>query len=105
MCDDRADIDNRVVEAWETCSRVPLGFLRPICQRDHWQQRRGFSGGHRIYVASLAQAGQIEEARAALDRLKELQPEISVAWIQQNAPWTPRAMAKYVEGMRKAGLP
>src|ERR1700724_637244 len=26
---------------------------------------RGFSGGHRIYVASLAQDGQIDEARTA----------------------------------------
>jgi hypothetical protein len=50
------------------------------------QQRQGFSGGHRIYVASLAQDGQIDEARTALDRLRELQPEISVAWIEQNAP-------------------
>ena len=68
------------------------------------QQRQGFSGGHRIYVASLAQAGQIDDARTALDRLKELQPELSVAWIEQNAPWTALPMAKYVEGMRKAGL-
>ena len=29
------------------------------------QQRQGFSGGHRIYVASLAQDGQIDEARTA----------------------------------------
>src|SRR5216683_7989221 len=36
-------------------------------------QRQGFSGGHRIYVASLALDGQIDEARMALDRLKELQ--------------------------------
>ena len=31
------------------------------------QQRAGLTGGHRIYFASLAQAGQIDEARAALD--------------------------------------
>jgi TolB-like protein len=31
------------------------------------QQRPGFTGGHRIYIASLAQAGQIEEAHTALD--------------------------------------
>src|ERR1700676_1219307 len=68
------------------------------------QQRQGFSGGHRIYVASLAQDGQIDEARTALARLKELQPEISVAWIEQNAPWTAGPMPKYVEGMHKAGL-
>jgi hypothetical protein len=32
-------------------------------------QRQGFSGGHRIYVASLAQDGQIDEARTVLHRL------------------------------------
>ena len=44
-----------------------------------------------------------DDARTALDRLQELQPELSVAWIQQTAPWTALPMAKYVEGMRKAG--
>ena len=68
------------------------------------QQRPGFTGGHRIYVASLAQAGQIEEARSALDRLKELQPEISIAWIQQNSPYTAGPLVKLLDGMRKAGL-
>ena len=68
------------------------------------QQRPGFTGCHRIYVASLAQAGQFEEARAALDRLKELQPEISIAWLEQNSPYTHGSMTKFLEGMRKAGL-
>jgi hypothetical protein len=58
------------------------------------QQRQGFSGGHRIYVASLAQVGQIDEARTALDRLTDPQPKISVAWIEQNAPWTVGPMPK-----------
>jgi adenylate cyclase len=68
------------------------------------QQRPGFTGGHRIFVASLAQAGQVDDARAALERLKKLQPDISIAWLEQNAPWKPGPMAKIAEGMRKAGL-
>jgi len=68
------------------------------------QQRPGFTPGVRIYAASLAQAGQIEESSAALDQLKELQPEISIAWIEENIPYKPRAMAKLVAGLRKAGL-
>ena len=68
------------------------------------QMRFGMTGGHRIYCASLAQAGQIDEARAALARLKELQPEISIAWIEKYVPYTPDGMAKFIEGMRKAGL-
>jgi adenylate cyclase len=68
------------------------------------KQRPGFTGGHRIYVASLAQAEQIEEARTALNRLKELQPEISIAWIEQNSPYMPGPLVKLLDGMRKAGL-
>jgi len=68
------------------------------------QQRDGWTGAHRIYVASLAQNGQIDEARAALARVKELQPDLSITWIEQNVPYTPGPMAKFVEGMRKAGL-
>jgi tetratricopeptide (TPR) repeat protein len=68
------------------------------------RQRYGFTGGHRIYVASLAQAGQIDEARTALARLKELQPNLSIAWIEKYVPYTPGPMAKFLEGMRMAGL-
>jgi adenylate cyclase len=68
------------------------------------QLRNGWTGGHRTYVASLAQAGQIEEARAALARLKELQPNISIAWFERYIPYTPGPMARFLEGMRKAGL-
>jgi tetratricopeptide (TPR) repeat protein len=68
------------------------------------QQRAGFSGGHRIFAASLAQAGQIDEARRAVEQLKKLQPDISIAWIEANIPYKPAAMAKLVDGLRKAGL-
>lgn len=68
------------------------------------QQRPGLTAGRRIYVASLAQAGQMDEARAALARLKELHPAISIAWIEKHVPYTPLPMAKFLEGMRKAGL-
>ena len=72
--------------------------------RKSLQQREGFITGHRIYIASLAQAGQIEEARASLQRLKEVQPTLSIAWIEQYVPYTPGTMGKFLEGMRKAGL-
>jgi len=62
------------------------------------------SGAYRIYVASLAQAGQIDEAHEALQRLKELQPAISIDWIERYVPYTKTAMAKFIDGMRKAGL-
>jgi adenylate cyclase len=74
------------------------------CALNAVQQRSGWPPGHRIYCASLAQAGQLDEARAALNRLKELQPDISIAWIEQNVPYQPGPRAKFLEGMRKAGL-
>ena len=68
------------------------------------QQRSPFTAGYRIHVASLAQAGKIDEAREALARLKELHPDLSIAWIEQNVPYTAGPMAIFIEGMRKAGL-
>jgi adenylate cyclase len=68
------------------------------------QQRSAFTAGYRIHVAALAQAGQVDEAREALVRLKEVHPDLSIAWIEQKVPYTPGVMAKFVEGMRKAGL-
>jgi hypothetical protein len=37
-------------------------------------------------------------------RLQELRPEISIAWIERNLPFTPGPMAEFLKGMRKAGL-
>jgi tetratricopeptide (TPR) repeat protein len=68
------------------------------------QKRSAFTPGYRIHCASLAQSGQINEAREALAQLKKIHPDLSVAWIEQNIPYTAPAMAKFVEGMRKAGL-
>jgi len=72
--------------------------------RKAFQQRSGLTRGSRVYVASLAQAGQIDEARAVLARMKEAHPDLSIAWIEQNVPYTPGPMAQFLEGMRKAGL-
>jgi adenylate cyclase len=76
-----------------------IGFARKAVQ-----QRDGITAGHRIYVASLAQSGQVGEAGTALQHLKELQPNISIAWCEQYVPYTLGPMAKFLEGMRKAGL-
>jgi TolB-like protein/class 3 adenylate cyclase len=68
------------------------------------QQRSAFTPGHRIHVASLAKNGQLDEAREALARLQVMHPGLSIAWIEKNVPYTPGPMAKFIEGMRKAGL-
>ncbi len=68
------------------------------------QQRPGLIPSHRLLCASLAQAGRTGELRLAVARLRELQPNISIAWLEEHVPLTPLAMAHYLEGMRKAGL-
>jgi TolB-like protein/Tfp pilus assembly protein PilF len=67
-------------------------------------ERPGFTAAHRIHCASLAQAGRCDETREAMTALRRLQPDISIAWIEQHVPYTKRAMPHFLEGMRKAGL-
>jgi hypothetical protein len=62
------------------------------------------TSGHRILIASLAKADQLDEARTALQRLKELQPNVSIAWCEEHIPYTPDQLPKFLEGLRKAGL-
>jgi len=68
------------------------------------QMRHGLTAAHRLYCASLAQSGQADLARAALSRLKELQPEISIDWIERHVPYRPGPMRHFLEGMRRAGV-
>jgi len=84
-------------------------FARKYDEAIEWgrksiQQRPSFIPGHRILCASLAQAGRTEELRAAVARLRELQPDISIAWLKEHVPYTPRAIAHFLDGMRKAGV-
>jgi TolB-like protein/tetratricopeptide (TPR) repeat protein len=67
-------------------------------------ERPGFAAAHRILCASLAQAGRTKQARAAMAKLREVQPNISIAWIEQHVPYTERAMPHFLDGMCKAGL-
>jgi hypothetical protein len=39
-----------------------------------------------------------------LEQLKSFQPDLSIAWIEKNVPYTLGSMAKYLEGWRKVGL-
>jgi TolB-like protein/DNA-binding SARP family transcriptional activator/Tfp pilus assembly protein PilF len=61
--------------------------------------------GSRQLVINCALAGEIEEAKSALQIVKRLQPDISLQWIEEWAPFV-RAEDrwKYAEGFRLAGL-
>jgi Flp pilus assembly protein TadD len=67
--------------------------------------RPGFQGAQRLRCASLAQAGQIEEARKFLATVRLGQPHLSADWIRASVPYqTPELMERFIDGMRKAGL-
>jgi len=69
------------------------------------QVRSGLLIGRRFLCASLAQMGHIEEAGAEMRTLLQLQPNMSVAWMQTLPTYTPGPLAHLLEGLRKAGLP
>ena len=60
---------------------------------------------HRLLVMNCALAGEIEEARAALQSLKRLVPEFSRKWIEEASPWVlDEDRQRHIEAFRLAGL-
>ena len=68
-------------------------------------RQRDFVGGHRVLIAAAAMAGHDALARSALQDLRRVQPNISLAWIAANMPIRdePERM-HYLEAFRRAGL-
>ena len=70
------------------------------------RQRPDGVGAYRVLVVGCAHLGRLDEGRAAAERLKELQPGITLGWVERHIPIAnPDDRARYVEGLRKAGLP
>jgi tetratricopeptide (TPR) repeat protein len=60
----------------------------------------------RILAASRALAGRLEEARMAIARLQEHEPAFRISDLNDRlSPFRPQDLARYEEGLRKAGLP
>jgi hypothetical protein len=60
----------------------------------------------RIATASAALAGRVDEATKLCTRLQQLDPALRVSNLKDVlGPYKPEAIAKYEEGLRKAGLP
>ena len=59
-----------------------------------------------IAAASNALAGRLEEARNAIARLRQLNPTPHISNLKNQIPLRrPEDLARYAEGLRKAGLP
>jgi TolB-like protein len=72
---------------------------------DAIRQRGDFVGAHRVLAAAAGMAGQVAVATAALQELRRVQPNISLAWIANQIPIKPDADREhYLEAFRRAGL-
>jgi adenylate cyclase len=70
------------------------------------QESPNFHTALRISAASNAFAGRIEQAQNALTRLRQIDPALRVSNLKDLTPLRrPEDIARYAEGMRKAGLP
>jgi tetratricopeptide (TPR) repeat protein len=73
--------------------------------RDGIRQRGDFVGAHRVLTAAAAMAGQDDVASAALQELRRVQPNISLAWIASQMPIREDAdRDHYLKAFRRAGL-
>jgi hypothetical protein len=59
-----------------------------------------------IIAASLALAGRTDEARRAMDHLRQLDPALRISNLTDWLPiHRPEDLATFADGLRKAGLP
>src|SRR5262249_39178416 len=73
--------------------------------REGIRQRGDFVGAHRVLTAAAGMTGQSDVAKAALQELRRVQPNISLDWIVTHMPIKLDAeRERYVEGFRRAGL-
>ena len=73
--------------------------------REATRQRGNLTGAYRVLTVAAGMAGKIDLAKSALAELRKIQPNISLAWIATQLPWTQDADREhYLEGFRRAGL-
>ena len=73
--------------------------------REGIRQRSDFVGAHRVLTAAAGMAGKDDVAAVALQELRRVQPNISLAWIANQMPIMHEADREhYLEGFRRARL-
>ncbi len=73
--------------------------------RNAIEKSPGYIGGHSFLTAALAMEGDLTAAAEARETLLRLQPEFSLAWVNENQPLTGEMAERLHEGLRKAGVP
>jgi TolB-like protein len=65
-----------------------------------------FPGAYRLLTSSCGQLGRLDEAKVAREKLLRLAPGMTIATTRKQVPWkNPDDRDRYLEGLRKAGLP
>ena len=73
--------------------------------RESIRLRGDFPGAHRVLLAAAGMAGNAEIAASALQALRQIQPDVSLAWVASQMPIKLEADREhYLEGFRRAGL-
>ena len=73
--------------------------------REGIRQRADFVGAHRVLTAAAGMAGRKAVAAAALQELRRVQPNVSLAWIARQMPMKEDTdRDHYLQGFRRAGL-
>jgi TolB-like protein len=72
--------------------------------REAIRQRVDFVSAYRLLAAAAAMAGEIDLAKAMLQDVRRVQPDISLAWIARQMPVKEAQRDHYVEALRRAGL-
>jgi TolB-like protein len=72
--------------------------------REAIRQRVDFVSAHRLLAAAAAMAGEIDLAKATLQDVRRVQPDISLAWMARQMPVNETQRDHYVEALRRAGL-
>ena len=88
------------------CQYVGNNYYEPIrlC-REALRERSDFVGAHRVLTAATAMAGRRDVAKAALQDLRVVQPNISLGWIEHRMPFErDEDRQHYLHGFKLAGL-
>jgi tetratricopeptide (TPR) repeat protein len=72
--------------------------------RESIRQRPDFVSAHRVLTVAAAMAGETDVAAAALQELRRVQPNISLAWIAEHLPLREGQRENFLEAFRRAGL-
>jgi tetratricopeptide (TPR) repeat protein len=106
-----AQLNPRAPNRWATDNVLGIAY-RVMRQFENAIRfgRLACQGGDQIYIshmnlaATLALAGQEDEAQGALVRAMELEPALSISFVGKNFGVGPKVTPSTIDGLRLAGL-